>query len=449
MPSPRRANRPSSRLTLLTVACLCLGGVLVTCGKDRGPSRLEAPKEGVVGRVTEVQGEVTWSLGAQGQRTALRVGDEIRAEWTLHTATGAALAVQLRNGHRWSLTEDQSKQVSTVAALTLPPVREGALTRVADLGGKKGTDRTSAAGLYHERTVGTKASPTSGEALADSEPKDAEQGDKRLDESPGALRPDNDKKATPDSAGASPSPPGAPKAAGGTVGRQPKLAERGVTRQTRPPKRAPEKALNGLFGSRGLGAPIKGSGGAANVGRGGVGQGGAGAGPGAGTGGFGVKSGQGRYGSGRKSEPVSRPMGTDGKLRQGQSRAPAPPPPPVTTPAPRRPVPQAKAEDAPKTESRTEGKESAQSAAPPAAQVQAALSAKRAGIAEVLKKQGLRGAQQLTLQVDGATGRVLAVTIGGRKPDDAACKAVLQALHGVSLPRAANPYLAKLEVTIP
>lgn len=162
--------------------------ILVGCSGKKPPARSEAPRAGVVGQVTTLRGEATWSVGASDARTPLRVGDAVRAEWTVHTGPGAQLTVRLQNGHLWTLDGDLSKRVASVQALTLPPVREGALAQVTDLGGRAGTDRTSAAGLYHEMAVGTKASSTRGDQIA-AQPAPEPSRDPTLDEAPRDTKP--------------------------------------------------------------------------------------------------------------------------------------------------------------------------------------------------------------------------------------------------------------------
>ncbi len=154
---------PLQNILLCVVMTGALTGastLLPACDKDKKEARREAPQEGVVGRVVALQGRVTWSASPTGPRTALKQGDEVRAEWIVHTAPGARLSVRLENGHRWTLAGDLSKRVRKVRALTLPPVRQGALGRVADLGGRGGMDRSAAAGLHHEMSAGRSAVAT-------------------------------------------------------------------------------------------------------------------------------------------------------------------------------------------------------------------------------------------------------------------------------------------------
>ncbi len=163
-----------------TLLCLCLAGALSlgACSKKKGEGGRKAPTSGVVGKVVKLQGEVTWSAGKAPKRTPLKVGDPIRAEWTVHTGRDARLTVRLDNGHLWTLAGELDKRVSTVKALTLAPVREGALTQVSDLGSRGGKDRTAAAGLHQEMSVGKSAVATRSDQL------DTETAKDQLDEKP-------------------------------------------------------------------------------------------------------------------------------------------------------------------------------------------------------------------------------------------------------------------------
>ncbi len=143
------------------LAALLLSLLPITgCGEKPSSKAAAAPLKGVVGKVLSVKGKVSYSVAPSTERKPLAPGMELRAEWTVHTGRDAELTAQLKNGHRWTLAEDLSKRVSGIRALTLAPVKEGAVAQLSDLGGGGGKDRSAAAGLHQERTAGSKAAPT-------------------------------------------------------------------------------------------------------------------------------------------------------------------------------------------------------------------------------------------------------------------------------------------------
>jgi hypothetical protein len=433
-PPTHRLSKRTKRLAIsLAAACLGLLSVQGGCGKDKGQRRQEAPKQGVVGQVAEIQGEATWSIGPDGNKTSLKVGDEVRAEWTVHTSRGATLAVKLSNGHLWTLGEEQSKLVSTVAALTLPRVREGALAQVADLGGKKGTDRTSAAGLHHERTLGTKASPTSAMALEASEgerPRTGEASPPREED----QKPEESDKTRTDR--------------GRSTKNVDLPAGRGPTRgaQTRPPTtRHGGRTGLGLKGLLGEGDKPK-TGGAL----GGPGGGGFGSGPSA-------PRQKPALDSDTPKAPAPKapaPKAPAPKAPAPKAPAPPPPPPPKPETAAARPSPSKGEEDRLSPESQPKDirkAEKGQTLAnrPALKDLEAALASIRPRVTQVLVRERLTGTLLVKLTVDGPSGRVTGVNVGTRPSTDPVCKAVLRAVANVAMPKARQPYTAPLQVKLP
>ncbi len=150
-----------TRRTLL--AALLLLGATGTpgCGdKPTSKAAMTAPTKGVVGKVLSVRGTVTYSVEPGTKPKPLTPGMDLRAEWTVHTGRGAEVTARLTNGHLWVLSGDLSKRITKIRALTLAPVKEGAVAQLSDLGAIDGKDRSAAAGLHQERTAGSKAAPT-------------------------------------------------------------------------------------------------------------------------------------------------------------------------------------------------------------------------------------------------------------------------------------------------
>jgi hypothetical protein len=150
-----------TRQPILLAATLILGLAVATgCGKQPTSKAAVAPTQGVVGKVLQVRGKVTYSLEPGAVPKPLTPGMDLRAEWTVHTGSGAEVTARLSNGHRWTLAGDLSKRISKIRALTLAPVKEGAVAHLSNLGARSGKDRSAAAGLHQERTAGSKAAPT-------------------------------------------------------------------------------------------------------------------------------------------------------------------------------------------------------------------------------------------------------------------------------------------------
>lgn len=142
-------------------AVLLLGLITATgCGEKQTNKAANAPTKGVVGKVLSVRGMVTYSLGPGGERKPLTPGMKLLAEWTVHTGPESEVTARLSNGHRWNLAGDLSKRVSEISALTLAPVKVGAVAHLSDLGASGGKDRSAAAGLHQERAAAGKASPS-------------------------------------------------------------------------------------------------------------------------------------------------------------------------------------------------------------------------------------------------------------------------------------------------
>ncbi len=165
-------NQVTRQLKRRTLALMLILGLICVagCGEKQARRAAVAPSKGVVGTILRVQGKVTYSLAPGGDRTPLTPGMKLRAEWTVHTGPGGGITAQLSNGHRWTLAGDLSKRISKIHALTLAPVKEGAVAQLSDLGAGGGKDRSAAAGLHQERTAGSKAAPT----RAPAPPSDAE-----------------------------------------------------------------------------------------------------------------------------------------------------------------------------------------------------------------------------------------------------------------------------------
>lgn len=141
---------------------LAFAWVLVPgCGEKQNRKAAAAPAKGVVGKILSLRGTVNYSLTPKGERKPLTPGMELRAEWTVHTGPESELSARLSNGHRWTLSADLSKRVSKIAALTLAPVKEGAVAQLSNLRTHDGKDRSAAAGLHQERTAAAKAAPSS------------------------------------------------------------------------------------------------------------------------------------------------------------------------------------------------------------------------------------------------------------------------------------------------
>jgi hypothetical protein len=146
----------TARLTL----GLCLALAAGPGCKGNSAGRESGPRPGVVvGQVLRVQGQATYRTPG-GSATALKVGDLVRAEWTLRTAAAAHVTLLLRNGHEWRMGEDLEKRAGALAALRQPAVKRGALDRLDAFGSPTEIDRASAAGTYQERSAGTKAMVT-------------------------------------------------------------------------------------------------------------------------------------------------------------------------------------------------------------------------------------------------------------------------------------------------
>jgi len=142
-------------------ALLLLGLITATgCGEKKTSKAATAPQKGVVGTILTVRGKVTYSLEPGGERKPLTQGMNLMAEWTVHTGPQAGVTARLSNGHRWNLAGGLSKRVSKISALTLAPVKVGAVAQLSDLGARGGKDRSAAAGLHQERAAAGKASPS-------------------------------------------------------------------------------------------------------------------------------------------------------------------------------------------------------------------------------------------------------------------------------------------------
>lgn len=158
---------PGSRVTVGACVCLlALGALLfaVGCSKQAPPAKAP-PKKGVVGRVLEVKGEVTYSEPGDPQRRPLAPGASLRAEWTVHTGQGARIVALLNNGHRWTLGEGLDRKVSDVKALALAPVMASVTERLSDLGARPDQDRTTPAGLHQERRAAGSGHPSTAGAV--------------------------------------------------------------------------------------------------------------------------------------------------------------------------------------------------------------------------------------------------------------------------------------------
>jgi len=151
------------------LAALVAGGLVVAGCAKKQPHREAKKHKGVVGKVVTIQGEVTYTESSSKARKPLKVGMELRAEWTVQTGRDAKLSARLINGHLWTLSGELSKKVSTIAALTLPPTKEGAYDKLTALGTRDGMDRSASAGLHQEHTAATKAAPSRVPTPSDSE----------------------------------------------------------------------------------------------------------------------------------------------------------------------------------------------------------------------------------------------------------------------------------------
>lgn len=402
---------PSIRALALCVmlpgAVLGFGAATLTtaCTGSKSGSPGRAPTEGVVGRVTELRGEVTWSVGDPLQRTPLNVGDQVRAEWTVHTGPGAALTVKLSNGHTWSLSGGFSKRVSTVDALTLPPVREGALARASDLGGRRGKDRTAAAGLHHERSLAKKAAPsrledeTGAAGVPLAEGTDGDKGKEEVSHEPAAAE---------DQPSAAPRPTAAP-----TDKRTPDMPRRQLVGGAMAPARG--ASHTGTTVKEGL------------IGRG--------------------------YGGGAVPGGGAAPM-RPADVRT-MERLPSQAPRPQPQPPPRRPttgsVPEASPSPPaePKTVRADKAAEQPQVQRPPDAKIRQALLPHLKTLRAVLGQHGLSGPVTLVIYVDGVSGRITAVQVVGKSATEPVNVALKRAFARVTLPRAKGPYLYRYPLRVP
>jgi len=355
----------------------------------------------VVGVVAELEGEVTYRVGESDFKEPLSVGQEVRAEWTLHTGPGSRITVTLSNGHTWALAAGLSKRLSEVEALTLAPVREGFLARASDLGAGRGKDRTAAAGLYHERHMAQKAAPT--RINVDLDEKTSAPSDEPAPEevAPGL--------ANEDTGGAPPAQaPAVPAAPLEEPGRR-EASKTGTLRRPQPttaPKPDP-KALEQLTGSS-VGAP-----GGGHV-----------------------------TGAGGASLPPQKVSGV------GAQPKPAPPPPPRLPPttgqAPTRgPGPKdsrgAKVEtaDAPDLQQKPSDK-----------QVREALAPFMRRLENILKKHGHKGNVTLVIHVNGSNGNVIRILVNGKAAEPPLFRELRRAVANAKLPRSQRNYSHTLHVSL-
>jgi len=152
--------QPTKRTLLAAHLILGLASTPGCGDKPTSKAAMAAPTKGVVGKVLSVRGTVTYSVDPGTKPKPLTPGMDLRAEWTVHTGRGAEVTARLTNGHLWVLSGDLTKRITKIRALTLAPVKQGAVAQLSDLGAIDGKDRSAAAGLHQERTAGSKAAPT-------------------------------------------------------------------------------------------------------------------------------------------------------------------------------------------------------------------------------------------------------------------------------------------------